>query len=137
MKYAWIGVDGKDVIFLNDFRWSSELIPWEIFLVLLEGEVIYFTLPKIILARIWLYLLTLLSLPLQRQWLGILMILLKAGWRILDGRYLSLPIKYHHFNIRIWHQVSNSFVILFCWKKCEPFTYFARFYFILIYLTYP
>ena len=52
MKYAWIGVDGKDVIFLNDFRWSSELIPWEIFLVLLEGEVIYFTLPKIILARI-------------------------------------------------------------------------------------
>ena len=46
VKYAWIGVDGKDVIFLNNFRWSNEWIPWEIFLVLLEGEVIYLSLPK-------------------------------------------------------------------------------------------
>ena len=36
-KYVWTGLDGKDVIFLNDFRWSSELIPWKTFLVFLGG----------------------------------------------------------------------------------------------------
>ena len=45
-RYACIGLDGKEVIFLNDFRWSSELIPWKTFLVLLEGEVLHFSLPK-------------------------------------------------------------------------------------------
>ena len=46
MKYVWIEVDGKEVIFLNDFRWSSELITWERFLVLLVGEVVHFPLSK-------------------------------------------------------------------------------------------
>ena len=35
-KYAWIGLDEEQVIFLNDFCWASGLIPWETFLVLLE-----------------------------------------------------------------------------------------------------
>ena len=31
-KYAWIGVEKSEVIFLNDFRWSNELISWSAFL---------------------------------------------------------------------------------------------------------
>ena len=45
-KYAWIVLDGKDVIFLNNFWCSCKLIPWEAFLVLLEREVVLFPLPK-------------------------------------------------------------------------------------------
>ena len=51
-KYACSRLDGKEVILLNDFWWSSEPIRWETFLVLLEGEVLQFPLPKIILAKI-------------------------------------------------------------------------------------
>ena len=49
-KYAWIGLDGKEVKFLNDFRYSSELTPWETFLVFLEAEAVQFLLPKIIIS---------------------------------------------------------------------------------------
>ena len=45
-KYAWIELDRQEVIFWNDFRWSSKLIPWETFLGLLEGEVVRFSLSK-------------------------------------------------------------------------------------------
>ena len=45
-KYAWIGLDGKEIIFWNDFWWSSELISWETFFVLLEGEVVHFSLSE-------------------------------------------------------------------------------------------
>ena len=36
-KFAWLGAESKEVIFLNDFRYSSELISWHVFLGLLEG----------------------------------------------------------------------------------------------------
>ena len=42
--YAWIAMDGKEVIFLNGFRWSSDLILWETCLGLLEIEVVDFPL---------------------------------------------------------------------------------------------
>jgi hypothetical protein len=45
-RYAWIGVDLADVIFLNDFRWSSSLIPWDDLLRLLAGEQVQFARPK-------------------------------------------------------------------------------------------
>ena len=45
-KYAWIGLDGKEIIFWNDFWCSNELISWETFFVLLEGEVVHFSLSK-------------------------------------------------------------------------------------------
>lgn len=45
-KYAWIGVDKCQVIFLNDFRWSSELIAWKEFLLLLEGQMVHLPTPK-------------------------------------------------------------------------------------------
>ena len=41
-KYAWIVLDGKEVIFLNNFWCSCKLIPWEAFLVLLEREGVHF-----------------------------------------------------------------------------------------------
>ena len=37
-SYAWLGVEDAEVIFLNDFRWSSEVIAWKDFLSLLEGQ---------------------------------------------------------------------------------------------------
>ena len=45
-KYAWIGLDEEQVIFLNDFCWASGLIPWETFHVLLEWGVVHIPLPK-------------------------------------------------------------------------------------------
>ena len=138
-KYAWIGLDGKKVIFLNDIWWSSELIPWETFLVLL-GEVVHFPLPKTSFQqRTWLSLLMFLYLPLQSQGLSILMILLKLRLCIPDERYLNFPIKYCHFNKRIWHHVPNAFVIWFAGKNVSLShvqTSFVWFNFVLIYLTY-
>lgn len=33
-RYAWVELEGKQVIYLNDIRYTSELIPWSDFLVL-------------------------------------------------------------------------------------------------------
>ena len=45
-KYAWVGTDKKEVIWLNDFRWSRELIEWKSFLLLLEGDQVNLPAPK-------------------------------------------------------------------------------------------
>ena len=45
-RYNWIGVDEKEVIYLNDFRWDKDVIPWEDFLRLLAGERVWFERPK-------------------------------------------------------------------------------------------
>jgi len=45
-KYAWIGVEEAEVIFLNDFRWSSEQIAWKELLLLLEGQTVHLPSPK-------------------------------------------------------------------------------------------
>ena len=45
-KYAWVGADNCEVIFLNDFRWSAELIAWKDFLLLLEGQIVHLPSPK-------------------------------------------------------------------------------------------
>ena len=45
-SYAWLGVEDKVLIFLNDFRWSPTIIPWSDFLLLLEGHIVHFTAPK-------------------------------------------------------------------------------------------
>lgn len=44
--FAWVGVDDKEIIFLNDFRWSPVIIAWETFLILLEGDVTHLPAPK-------------------------------------------------------------------------------------------
>ena len=45
-SYAWLGVEDKVLIFLNDFRWSPTIIPWSDFLLLLEGHIVHFAAPK-------------------------------------------------------------------------------------------
>ena len=45
-KYAWVGADNAEVIILQDFRWSSELICWKDLLLLLEGEPVKLPCPK-------------------------------------------------------------------------------------------
>ena len=45
-KYAWVGADKKEIIWLNDFRWSKELIEWKSFLLLLEGDTVNLPAPK-------------------------------------------------------------------------------------------
>ena len=45
-SFAWVGVENSEVIFLNDFRWSAQIIPWHNLLLLLEGAVVHFPAPK-------------------------------------------------------------------------------------------
>ena len=45
-RYAWIGAEHAEIIFLNDFRWSKELIEWKSFLLLLEGDRVNLPAPK-------------------------------------------------------------------------------------------
>ena len=44
-KYAWVGADSTEVILLQDFRWSREMIPWNDLLLLL-GETVKLPVPK-------------------------------------------------------------------------------------------
>ena len=45
-KYAWVGGNNAEVIALQDFRWSSELICCKDLLFLLEGEPVKLPFPK-------------------------------------------------------------------------------------------
>ena len=45
-KYAWVGADQKEIIWLNDFRWTRELIEWKSLLLLLEGDRVNLPAPK-------------------------------------------------------------------------------------------
>ncbi len=44
--FAWVRVDEKEVILLNDFRWSPVIIAWETLLLLLEGDTTHLPAPK-------------------------------------------------------------------------------------------
>ena len=45
-SFAWIGVEEKEVIYLNAFRWSKTIIAWSDYLRLLEGDEVHFPAPK-------------------------------------------------------------------------------------------
>jgi hypothetical protein len=45
-SFAWIGIQDVECIFLNDFRWNPQLIPWHDLLLMLEGEVVHLPAPK-------------------------------------------------------------------------------------------
>ena len=47
IKYAFVGAENKELIFLNDLRWSQEMIPWQEFSKLLEGQNVHLAAPKI------------------------------------------------------------------------------------------
>jgi hypothetical protein len=44
--FAWIGAETAECIFLNDFRWCPQLLPWHDLLLLLEGHVVHLPAPK-------------------------------------------------------------------------------------------
>ena len=44
--FAWLGAQTAEVIFLNDFRWCSQIIPWHDLLLLLEGQKVHLPAPK-------------------------------------------------------------------------------------------
>lgn len=44
--FAWVGAELAECIFLNDFRWSPQVIPWHDFLLMLEGQVVHLPAPK-------------------------------------------------------------------------------------------
>ena len=45
-RYAWVGLDECEVAYINDFRWSTEIIAWIDFLLLLEGQKVHLPQPK-------------------------------------------------------------------------------------------
>ena len=45
-RYACVGLDECEVAYLNDFRWSQEIIAWSDFLLLLEGQTVHLPRPK-------------------------------------------------------------------------------------------
>ena len=45
-KYAWIGAEDAEVIFLNDFRGTNEMLSWKELLLLLEGQTVHLPSPK-------------------------------------------------------------------------------------------
>lgn len=45
-SYAWVGSENAEVIFLNDFRWSPEILAWKDMLLLLEGQTLHLPAPK-------------------------------------------------------------------------------------------
>ena len=45
-KYAWVGAEKAEVILLQDFRFSKDVIAWKDLLLLLEGETVKLPSPK-------------------------------------------------------------------------------------------
>ncbi|PIK38661.1 hypothetical protein BSL78_24510 [Apostichopus japonicus] len=45
-SFAWVGAEKAEVIFLNDFRWSPQIMPWHDLLLLLEGQMVHLPAPK-------------------------------------------------------------------------------------------
>ena len=41
-----VGVDKVECILVNDFRWSSHIIPWHDLLLMLESDVVHLPAPK-------------------------------------------------------------------------------------------
>ena len=44
--FNWIGLESCEVVFLNNFRWSPAVIPWEQLLQLCEGADVRINAPK-------------------------------------------------------------------------------------------
>ncbi len=45
-SYAWLGAENAEMIFLNDFQYSVDILSWKNMLLLLEGQTIHFAAPK-------------------------------------------------------------------------------------------
>ena len=45
-SFAWVGAEKAEVLFLNDFRWSPQIIAWHDLLLMLEGQLVHLPAPK-------------------------------------------------------------------------------------------
>lgn len=45
-SFAWVGAENAEVVFLNDFRWSPQIIAWHDLLLMLEGQLVHLPAPK-------------------------------------------------------------------------------------------
>ena len=45
-SFAWVGAETAEVVFLNDFRWSQQIIAWHDLLLMLEGQLVHLPAPK-------------------------------------------------------------------------------------------
>lgn len=45
-NFAWVGAEEAEIIFLNDFRWNQQILPWSDMLLLLEGALVHLPAPK-------------------------------------------------------------------------------------------
>ena len=45
-SFAWVGAEEAEVLFLNDFRWSPQIIAWHDLLLMLEGQLVHLPAPK-------------------------------------------------------------------------------------------
>ena len=45
-KYAFVGVEKKELMLLNDLQWTPEMIPWSDFLNFLERQTVHLAAPK-------------------------------------------------------------------------------------------
>ena len=45
-SFAWLGAEEAEVVFLNDFRWSPQIISWHDLLLMLEGQLVHLPAPK-------------------------------------------------------------------------------------------
>ena len=46
-SFAWVGAEQAEVVFLNDFRWSPQIIAWHDFLLMLEGQLVHLSSAKV------------------------------------------------------------------------------------------
>ena len=45
-SFAWVGAEKAEVVVLNDFRWSPQIIAWHDLLLMLEGQLVHLPAPK-------------------------------------------------------------------------------------------
>ncbi len=45
-SFPWVGAEKAEVVFLNDFRWSPQIIAWHDLLLMLEGQLVHLPAPK-------------------------------------------------------------------------------------------
>ena len=45
-SFTWVGAEKAEVVFLNDFRWSPQIIAWHDLLLMLEGQLVHLPAPK-------------------------------------------------------------------------------------------
>ena len=45
-KYAFVGAEKAEVIFMKDLQWSPDMISWQVFLNLLDGQNVHLAAPK-------------------------------------------------------------------------------------------